>query len=43
MTNVRDDIRATKELARLTKLNLLLKIGKYRYTRYIINPKIVKV
>jgi len=43
MSNVRDDIRATKELARLTKLNLLLKKGKYRYTRYIINPKMVNI
>lgn len=42
MNNVRDDIRATKELARLTKLELLIKNGENRYRRYIINPKIVE-
>ncbi len=43
MNNVRDDIRATKELARLTKLGLLLKQGENRYRRYIINPEITGI
>jgi ATP-dependent DNA helicase RecG len=40
MNSVRDDIRATKELLRLTSLKLLVKVGKYRYTRYILNKDI---
>lgn len=39
MINVRDDIRATKELARLTRLGLLIKQGENRYRRYIIKPE----
>lgn len=39
MNNVRDDIRAKKELARLAKLGLFDKIGENRYRRYILNPK----
>ncbi|MCG2692373.1 hypothetical protein L6272_06165, partial [Microgenomates group bacterium] len=38
MNNVRDDIRATKELSRLTRLKLLQKVGSYRYTKYILIP-----
>ena len=38
MNNVRDDIRATKELAKMTRVNLLLKQGENRYRRYVINP-----
>ncbi len=41
MNNVRDDIRATKELQRLTKLSLFLKQGENRYRKYIINPDAV--
>lgn len=37
MTSVRDDKRATKELSRLTSLNLLIKQGENRYRRYVIN------
>ncbi len=40
MNNVRDDIRATKELSRLTRLKLLVKQGENRYRRYIIHPEI---
>lgn len=40
MNSVRDDIRATKELARLTRLKLLVKQGENRYRRYVINPEI---
>lgn len=43
MNSVRDDIRTTKELSRLTKLKLLLKQGENRYRRYIINPDIVNI
>lgn len=40
MSSVRDDIRATKELARLTRLKLLIKQGENRYRRYIINSEL---
>lgn len=43
MNNVRDDIRATKELSRLTKLGLLQKEGENRYRRYVINPEVVNI
>lgn len=39
MINVRDDMRATKELARLAKIGLLIKKGKFRYTKYVLNSK----
>lgn len=39
MTNVRDDIRAKKELAKLTKLGLFQKMGEKRYRRYTLSPK----
>jgi ATP-dependent DNA helicase RecG len=42
MENVRDDTRATKELGRLAKLGLLIKKGKYRYTKYIISPNLLE-
>ena len=41
MTSVRDDKRATKELARLTSLGLLIKQGENRFRRYIINQSIL--
>ncbi len=41
MVSVSDDARATKELARLTNIGLLIKKGKFRYTRYIVNPEII--
>jgi ATP-dependent DNA helicase RecG len=40
MTNVRDDIRAKKELAKLTKLGLFNKVGENRYRRYILKFEI---
>lgn len=42
MTNVRDDIRAKKELAKLTKLGLLNKVREKRYRRYIVNPELTE-
>ncbi len=42
MTNVRDDIRAKKELAKLTKLGLFNKVGENRYRRYILNPELTE-
>ncbi len=36
MINVRDDIRAKKELAKLTRLGLVNKIGEKRYRRYVL-------
>ncbi len=41
MNNVRDDIRATKELLRLTNLRLLTKVGEYRYTRYVLSKSLM--
>lgn len=40
MNNVRDDIRATKELIRLARLGLVQKKGERRYTRYVLNPQL---
>lgn len=42
MNNVRDDIRAKKELAKLTKLGLFEKVGENRYRRYVLsmNPTV---
>ncbi|MDO8551261.1 MAG: ATP-binding protein [bacterium] len=42
MTNVRDDIRAKKELTKLTKLELFNKVGEKRYRRYILNPELTE-
>ena len=42
MTNVRDDIRAKKELVKLTKFGLFNKVGENRYRRYILNPKLTE-
>ncbi len=42
MTNVRDDIRAKKELVKLTKLELFNKVGEKRYRRYILNPELTE-
>ena len=39
MINVRDDRKATKELAKLVKIELLIKKGKFRYTKYVLNRK----
>lgn len=39
MTNVRDDIRAKKELAKLTKFGLFKKMGENRYRRYILESE----
>ena len=36
MMNVRDDIRAKKELQKLTKLGLFEKKGENRYSRYVL-------
>jgi ATP-dependent DNA helicase RecG len=41
MSNVRDDIRAKKELARLTKSGLLLKEGENRNRRYVLNTEYI--
>lgn len=40
MNTVRDDKRATKELARLVRLKLFVKQGENRYRRYILHPEI---
>lgn len=40
MENVRDDIRAKKDLAKLTKLGLFNTVGEKRYRRYTLNPEI---
>lgn len=37
MANVKDDIKAKKELAKLAGLSLVKKQGKKRFTRYILN------
>jgi ATP-dependent DNA helicase RecG len=42
MTNVRDDIRAKKELAKLTKLGLFNKVGENRYRRYKLNQESIE-
>ncbi len=42
MNNVHDDRKATKELARLTRLGLLQKAGSYRYTRYVLGESLKK-
>jgi len=42
MTSVGDDIRAKKELVKLTKLELLNKVGERRYRRYRLNPELTK-
>lgn len=39
MINVRDDIRAKKELAKLAKLGLFNKVGENRYRRYVLRPE----
>lgn len=41
MNNVRDDIRAKKELAKLANLGLLEKIGENRYRRYTLGSKAI--
>lgn len=42
MVNVRDDIRAKKELVKLAKIGLLKKVGENRYRRYILKSEFLK-
>lgn len=38
MTNVGDDVKAKKELVKLTRFGLLNKVGERRYRRYVLRP-----
>jgi ATP-dependent DNA helicase RecG len=40
MESVRDDVRASKDLNKMVKMGILLKVGSYRHTHYILNPKL---